>query len=158
MLFRSPVECPGAPREDYARTYNVYPTWATKERRREIAQWSADAQETCGPSYDDGGIGALSSKIVRLWDIPESRVEEFFDFYALWYPGTYVEFAGSGEEIPPPEPPPEPPPPVGQEPAPWPVLGNNFIGLHAGFPRNETEDYVIEARPNIHKFFSAGDA
>ena len=30
--------------------------------------------------------------------------------------------------------------------------------MHAGFPRNETEDYVIEARPNIHKFFSAGNA
>lgn len=100
-------ECYGEPRVQYVRRYNVYPTWATAERRAEIAAICAAKQETCGPSYDDAGLGALEDKTAVLWDIPAELRQDFIDFYNGpppngFYPGTKVEFAGDSPE--PPEP------------------------------------------------------
>jgi hypothetical protein len=97
-----PPECYGLPREQYARRYNVYPTWATAERREAIAEICAGRQETCGPSYDDAGLGALEDKTAVLWDIPADQRAAFIDFFETYYPGTVVEFAGDSPE--PPEP------------------------------------------------------
>lgn len=98
VLDPEPPECYGLPREDYARRYNVYPTNATIDRRREIAAYCADVQQTCGPSYDDAGIGDLTDKTAVLWDIPADKREDFLDFYLQYYPGVIVEFAGNSPE------------------------------------------------------------
>lgn len=97
-----PTECYGLPREQYTRRYNVYPTWATAERREAIAEICAGLQQTCGPSYDDAGLGDLDDKTAVLWDIPAAQRAAFLDFFATYYPGTVVEFAGDSPEPPPP--------------------------------------------------------
>lgn len=98
-----PDECYGTPRVQYARVYNVYPVSATAERREAIAEICAGRQQTCGPSYDDAGIGDLSDKTAVLWDIPTADRQAFIDFFAQYYPGTVVTFEGGEPD--PPEPP-----------------------------------------------------
>lgn len=97
-------ECYGLPRVDYPRTYNVIPDDATEARAVEIflEGWRR-SRETTGGSYDDAGIGDLTEKTARLYDIPAGDRQAYLDFYAEWYPGTAVEFAGDSPEPPPPD-------------------------------------------------------
>lgn len=83
----------GEPRVDYARTVNVIPANATEARAVEIflEGWRR-SKESCGASYDDGGIGNLTSRTVNLYDIPLNRQQEFIDFYNQYYPGVAVSF------------------------------------------------------------------
>ncbi len=57
-----------------------------------------------------------------------------------------------------PEPEPDPDPPPGGEPTPYPLRSSNLIGLHSGFIRQQSENYVRYGLPTCQKFFSAGDA
>lgn len=143
-----PVVCPGQPREDYARTYNVIPADATEERAVVIflEGWRR-SRETAGGSYDDAGIGDLSSKTARLYDIPAAQHQAYADFYAEWYPGVNVEFVDG-----------DPDPDPDGEPTPYPLRSANHIGLHSGFPRAQSWPYIESSGTNIQKFFSAGDA
>ena len=95
-VVETPVECYGEPREDYQRTYNVIPSDATEERAVAIflEGWRR-GRETAGGSYDDAGIGALTRKKARLYDLPPDLHFNYQDFFEVWYPGTAVEFAGN---------------------------------------------------------------
>ena len=86
----------GAPRIQYRRVVNVVPQGAGIERALDVLveTWP----QTVTNSYDDAGIGALEDKTAVLWDIPVADRQEFVDFYRQFYPGTKVEFAGSGDE------------------------------------------------------------
>lgn len=89
-----PEPCKGLPRVDYPRIYNVIPANTTKQRATEIFQEAWDrGKETVGGSYDDAGVGDLSDKLARLYDIDETDQQRFRDFYVEHYPTTRVEFA-----------------------------------------------------------------
>ncbi len=83
----------GDPRIDYARTVSVIPAGATDEQALAIFEeaW-ARSRETVGGSYDDAGIGKLSSKTANLYGIPADQQQTFRDWYAQYYPGTAVNF------------------------------------------------------------------
>jgi hypothetical protein len=83
----------GRPREDYERTVNVVPTGATEEDALAIfkAAWGAGRQTVTG-SYDDAGVGDLSSRTAILWDIPAEVRGDYVDFYKQFYPGVTVIF------------------------------------------------------------------
>lgn len=139
-----PPGCPGAPREDYVRVYNVIPQDATDERAAEIAAiaWERGKQ-TAGGSYDDAGIGDLSDKTAVLWDIPIADRAEFEAFFAEHYPLALVEFDGEGDEQP-------PPPPPSEEPQ-YELSTSNLIGLHMQEPKQSWPVYVAEAQPAVYK-------
>jgi hypothetical protein len=107
----TPPECPGAPRIDYTRRYNVIPQDTLIARATDIfrACW-LDGRQTVGGSSDDAGIGDLSNKIAIEWDRPQAQRQAYIDFYAQYYPGTVVEFAGDSGEPEPPDPPAPPDP------------------------------------------------
>ena len=152
-----PEPCQGLPREQYARVVNVVPGTATKARYLEIAELAWDAgRQTVGGSYDDAGLGALDDKAAVLWDIPDADKQLYTDWFVKWYPGTRVSFRGAGGTVEPePEPPPEPPE---EEPYYFPLRSKNCIGLHSSFIGAQSMAYIDQARPNVQKFFSAGDA
>ena len=106
MYSPEPPECPGLPRVDYPRTYNVIPANTTEDRAVEIFRegWRR-GKETAGGSYDDAMMGALFSKLARLYDIPEAQRCDFVDFRDTYYPDAPLEFAGESPTPPPPPPP-----------------------------------------------------
>lgn len=137
--------CKGNPRVDYRRTVNVYPGDTTEERYTEIAKQAFKrGRQTVSGSYDDAGIGNLTDKAAVLWDIPGGEKQDFLDFFLTHYPGTEVVFEGEGEGTPPP-------------PAPSPLSSNWLIGLHTGYVRNQTLNYLRMAKPTVQKFFTSGD-
>ena len=93
----------GAPRLDYARVVHVAPEGATLAAFQKITEvaYKSDRQ-TVGFSYDDAGVGDLSSRKAVLWDIPIGKRATFTDFYAKWYPGVVVEFRSTTPEVTPP--------------------------------------------------------
>jgi len=98
MLSNADEPCNFA-RVPYDREYWVYPTTATEQQRLKIAELAALQQKTCGPSYDDAGIGCgLSSRIARLFGIAESDKNTFRDWYDSFYPGTTVIFEPMPDE------------------------------------------------------------
>jgi hypothetical protein len=83
----------GLPRIQYPRVYNVLPGFETKEQALAVfAAAQERSLETVGWSYDDAGIGALLSRVARLYGIAEHNRQIFLDWYAEFYPGTHVEF------------------------------------------------------------------
>lgn len=80
------------PRVQYRREYWVVPATATEAQRLEVYRQAAVLQITTGPSYDDAGLGVLNDKTAVLWGIPDSKRQEFTDWYGLYYPGTKLEF------------------------------------------------------------------
>jgi murein DD-endopeptidase MepM/ murein hydrolase activator NlpD len=80
---------------NYKRVYNVIPQNATESRAVEIflEGWRR-GKETVGGSYDDAGIGQLSDKTARLYDIPVNERQIYINWYSQNYPGTVVEFVG----------------------------------------------------------------
>ena len=143
------LDCPGRPRIDYARTANVIPGNATAERAAVIfATCWANGRQTVTGSYDDAGIGALTERAAVLWDIDAADQPEYVDFYGQFYPGTRVLFQGDSEPL---------PPTGGNEPASYPLRSNNLIGLHSGFVRAQTWNYIEQSGTTVQKFFSAGD-
>lgn len=82
----------GRPRIQYRREYWVVPTSANPTTVAGIYEAAAARKITCGPSYDDAGIGALVDKTAVLWDIPDAERQTYRDWYAAHYPGTVVEF------------------------------------------------------------------
>lgn len=99
----------GAPRIDYARVVHVAPEGATLAAFQKITEvaYKSDRQ-TVGFSYDDAGVGDLSSRKAILWDIPANKRATFTDFYMRWYPGVVVEFRNTAPEVIIPPPPPVP--------------------------------------------------
>jgi len=91
-------ECPGQPREQYRRKYNVVPSDLPQARRRELYEQAADGNETVGPSFDDAGMGALEHREVVLWDIPTAQHDEYNVWYEKWYPGALVSFGDTPED------------------------------------------------------------
>lgn len=89
-----PGVCRGHPRIQYARTYNAYGN-ITDEQYQVIADYARKNNETVGGSFDDGGVGDLDYRRVRIWYLPEDKHQEYLDWYALWYPGVIVEFKNS---------------------------------------------------------------
>lgn len=87
-----PQPDPGLPRKQYAREYWVVPAEIPARARRQIYLLAAEAQKTCGPSYDDGGIGALTDKTAVLWELLEDEQATYRTWYEGHYPGTVVEF------------------------------------------------------------------
>lgn len=97
----------GQPRIDYGRVVHVLPSDATLDQFKSVAEVAyANDKQTIGFSYDDGGVGDLSSRKVVLWNIPVAKRPDFIDFYARWYPGVVVEFRSTTPDIviPPPNP------------------------------------------------------
>jgi murein DD-endopeptidase MepM/ murein hydrolase activator NlpD len=88
-----PVTQRGAPRVQYARTFNVIPDTATEARAVEIflEGWRR-SRETAGGSYDDAGIGDLDRRVANLYDISIDKRWSFTDFYNKYYPGVEVVF------------------------------------------------------------------
>jgi hypothetical protein len=136
--------CKGKPRIDYPRTYNVIPVTATIERATQIfmERWAA-SKESCGGSYDDAGIGALTRITANLWDIPPADRQEFKNFYEKFYPGVDVVFMPE-DNI--------PPSPV----------GDALIGLHAradgGHISNEEVAEFSASRADVIKVLSSHSA
>jgi len=133
------------PRTQYRREYWVYPPEATEARRLEIAAKAAKASITCGPSYDDAGIGELTDKTAVLWDIPDDRHAEMMAWFATYYPGTKVQFR------------PIKPPTL---PAPKPS-GRAKLGLHASanggaFPDRDFGEFH-ELQPEVIKIMTNHD-
>lgn len=145
-----PTECRGLPREQYARVVNVVPGNASEERFLEISEIAWDrGRQTVGCSHDDAGLGDLSDKTAVLWDIAHADRQLYLDWYARWYPGTVVHFDGDGGEI---EPEPD------DEPYLYPLRSGNAIGLHSSYVGANSWSYIDQGKPNVQKFFSAGDA
>jgi murein DD-endopeptidase MepM/ murein hydrolase activator NlpD len=96
-------DCKGEPRTDYERTVHVAPQEATLERYLDICREAFKTKSTVGFSYDDAGIGNLTVKNAKLWDIPEVKVHEFQTWYIANYPGTIVSFLPGGGTPPPPQ-------------------------------------------------------
>jgi hypothetical protein len=107
-----PVKPRGAPRVDYARVVNVIPPDVTEQVASEIflRSWRAGRQTTAG-SYDDAGIGDLSSRRAVLWELTTEKEAGFEDWYATNYPGVDVSFESlaTAPIPPPPTPPPSTP-------------------------------------------------
>lgn len=98
----------GQPRIDYGRVVHVAPSNATLAAFLKIATAAYNTnKQTVGFSYDDAGVGDLSSRRAILWDIPVADRPSFISFYAQWYPGVVVEFMQTGAS--PVDPPPPPP-------------------------------------------------
>lgn len=133
--------CPGEPRIDYPRTYNVIKITSSIERAVEIfrQRWEI-AKESCGGSYDDAGIGALTNITANLWDIPPADQAEFQAFYDKFYPNVSVRFMP--EDVIPPGP-----------------IGDSLIGLHArgdgGDVSNEEIAEFAAARAEVIKVMSS---
>jgi len=83
---------PGLPRIQYEREYWVVSSEVPVGTRRQIYLLAAEAQKTCGPSYDDSGIGALEDKTAVLWELLESERETYRAWYEEHYPTTIVQF------------------------------------------------------------------
>lgn len=90
----------GQPRVDYGRVVHVLPADATLDDFKKVAEvaYNSDKQ-TIGFSYDDGGVGDLSSRKVILWNIPVAKRPNFTGFYSQYYPGVVVEFRMTAPEI-----------------------------------------------------------
>ncbi|MFN2189011.1 MAG: hypothetical protein ACK2T3_09615, partial [Candidatus Promineifilaceae bacterium] len=83
----------GLPRVQYARVYNVIPGSASARQALDIFVAASErSRETVGYSYDDAGVGALSSKTARLYGINQDQRQLYIDWYEEFYPGTRVEF------------------------------------------------------------------
>ncbi len=83
----------GRPRIQYDRIYDLLPQDIDPSVAAAIAaQVWAERRGTVGGSADDGGIGALVHKKVRLHGIALPRQDEFREFYNTYYPGTQLEF------------------------------------------------------------------
>lgn len=88
-----PPPDPGSPRIQYPRVYNVLPKDATEEQAIAVFRQARDrSRETVGYSYDDAGLGALTTKIARLYGIPADRRQNYLDWFTEFYPGTHTEF------------------------------------------------------------------
>lgn len=83
----------GAPREDYRRTVHVISADTPEETAVSIFRQAwRDGRQTVGGSYDDAGIGDLSSRTAVLHGIALAQRQAFLDWYAAHYPGVSVEF------------------------------------------------------------------
>lgn len=89
---RAEAVCWGQPREQYKRVYWVVPPSLPDDERQELYGDAALENVTCGPSYDDAGIGALEDKTAVLLAIPDDEQDEYREWFAEHYPGTKVEF------------------------------------------------------------------
>lgn len=107
----------GQPRIDYGRVVHVLPQGATLDEFKKVAEvaYNSDKQ-TIGFSYDDGGVGDLSSRKVVLWDIPTAQRPDFTGFYAQYYPGVTVEFRMTTPDV--------------VIPPPTPITGNTRLGIN----------------------------
>lgn len=141
----------GAPRIDYARVVHVAPegaTLATFQKITEVA-YKSDRQ-TVGFSYDDAGVGDLSSRKAILWDIPANKRASFTEFYAKWYRGVVVEFRSTTPEV---IIPPVDPPPV--------TTGKTRLGVNVVTGNGDVARRALAARHTaisiINNFQLAGD-
>jgi len=88
-----PPPGPGSPRVQYPRVYNVLPESASAEQALAVFAAARERSlETVGYSYDDAGLGALLSKVARLFGIAEDHQQLYIDWYAEYYPGTTLLF------------------------------------------------------------------
>jgi len=99
----APNPCKGEPRTDYERTVHVVPQDTTLERYLEICREAFKAKSTVGFSYDDAGIGNLTVRNAKLWDIPAVSRNQFQTWFINYYPGTIVSFMPGGGTPPAPQ-------------------------------------------------------
>jgi len=87
-------ECEAPAREPYDRTYYVYHGSATPVQRQAVYDLACAGQYTCGPSFDDAGIGCrLRTKTIVAFGVPTGEYQIYRDWYAQWYPNiTHLEF------------------------------------------------------------------
>lgn len=90
----------GLPRVQYGRTYNALHPSVTLDQAKRILESVWANGETLGKSFDDGGIGDLDTRVVKLWNIPASEQANFKNFYATYYPGVVVSFFTSDQTPP----------------------------------------------------------
>ena len=88
----------GQPRIDYGRVVHVLPSDASAAAMKTVMDAGYGRRETVGFSYDDAGVGDLSSRRAVLWDISADKQAEFTGFYSTYYPGVVVEFRVDGLE------------------------------------------------------------
>lgn len=87
-------ECRGAPREQYARVFNVIKQSESEERAVEIFRSSwREGKQTVGGSWDDAGIGDLDNRTAVLWNLTPAEMGVAEDWFGQFYPGVNVEFA-----------------------------------------------------------------
>lgn len=110
----------GQPRIDYGRVVHVLPSDASAAAMKTVMDAGYGRRETVGFSYDDAGVGDLSSRRAVLWDIPAAKQAEFVAFYGQYYPGVVVEFRQTAPVVV--IPPVDPPPPA--------VTGKTRLGVN----------------------------
>lgn len=136
----------GAPREQYARTYNVIPASATEDEAVAVfLEGWRKARQTAGGSYDDAGIGDLDKRQANLYGIPQGERQEYVDFYEQYYPGVEVAFkvipgdnGGNGDE-------------------PEPDSVYTPVSLHIQVMREGCEAYIRAVQPRFAVVFSLQD-
>ncbi len=108
-----PIKNRGAPRFDYPREFWVLPGTETEEEAIAVfkearkVKLKGGGRRTTGWSYDDAGIGDLSSRTAVLFGIPKDEEQELVTFYDEDYPGVIVLFRDlpDGDLPDPPDPP-----------------------------------------------------
>lgn len=93
----SDVECPGTPRVQYNRVYQVIHTSVRDDIAVEIFRQGLAQRRTTGWSYDDAGIGDLDNRTVEIVGAPDDEQQLFRDWYAQYYPGVTVQFRDAPE-------------------------------------------------------------
>jgi hypothetical protein len=83
----------GTPREQYERTVNVLPPYATPAQAEAVFRLAwGDGKQTVTGSYDDAGIGDLDTRRAVLWGIDEAEKANFVSFFEHYYPDVTVVF------------------------------------------------------------------
>lgn len=139
----------------YDRTYWVVPdVYTDPERREYIYALAAVMQYTVGPSADDSRawatelIDAGNTVTAVVWDVPEDKKDAWEDYYLSREPRMIIEFRGGDPTS----------PPVGGAPDPIEHYSGNFVGLHSALLKEGWDTYAVNAKPNLMKVFSCGDA
>jgi hypothetical protein len=149
-----------------------------KARRLELYSKACDLGIMVGPSFDHAATWPPGAKSYTLIvpDLPVSLHADHREYIAWRNPSIKVLFTneatptppnGGGTTqpvVPPAVPPsggttqPAPTPPPAPKPPTYTLRSRNLIGLHAGFVRARTWDYIEQSGVTLHKFFSGGDA
>lgn len=83
---------PGLPRVDYPRVVHVYHPEINRVQYWQICQEAWATRSTVTGSFDDSGIGQLTSKTAICWGIPEDEKIDFEQWFFTHYPGTGIVF------------------------------------------------------------------
>ena len=140
---------PAAPQVDYVVVVNLLPQNTSQAELATVLAKTYAQKQTLVYSADDAArlvAPGLPGSYVMVWN-PESWTDDI----VAWLTDRGVADVRTTQFDGPPV------PPASNEPAPYKLRSDNLIGLHSGFARAQTWNYVTHALPTVQKFFSAGD-